>query len=148
MHFFEESYICFFGFFKAFDYKTKELLKIYFSTHSSYKLPSLELYFDKGSKNLGKLSSLIVCVDLIIHEKRHLNEYSFCCISASYPEICTVNVKSSRLQRFFKIGVLKKFLKIHRKTSLLITLSAILSKKCFWHMCFPVNLEKFLRTIF
>ena len=66
------------------------------------------------------------------------------------------NLRSSRSQMFFKIGVLKNFsmfAKKHLCSSLfLIKLGpwrpAFLLKKRFQHRCFPVNIAKFLRTAF
>ena len=57
---------------------------------------------------------------------------------------------------FFKIGVLKNFQIIHRKTPVLEYLfnkaaglkSCNFIQKRFQHSCFPVNIAKFLRTAF
>ena len=54
---------------------------------------------------------------------------------------------------FFKISVLKSFARrnIHRKTPLLKSLSnkaCNFIKKRHQHRCFPVNIAKFLRTVF
>ena len=56
---------------------------------------------------------------------------------------------------FFKIGVLKNFAKFtgkHLCQSLFFNKVAIVSPatllKRDWHMCFPVNFAKFLRTSF
>ena len=57
--------------------------------------------------------------------------------------------RSSRLQMFFKIGVLKKFLKFHRKTPVIgdtywLSCNPEDSiKKRLQNKCFPVNLQNF-----
>ena len=65
-------------------------------------------------------------------------------------------LRSSRSQMFFKIGVLKNFSICARKllcfSLFFIKLQAwrpaFLLKKRFQHRCFPVNIAKFLRTVF
>ena len=60
--------------------------------------------------------------------------------------------RSSRLQMFFKIGVLINFAIFTRKqlcwSLFLIKLQAIRLQKRLEHMYFPVNIAKFLRTAF
>ena len=60
--------------------------------------------------------------------------------------------RSSCLQMFFKIGVLKNFVIFKRKhlrrSLFLIKLQAIRLQKRLEHMYFPVNIAKFLRTAF
>ena len=61
--------------------------------------------------------------------------------------------RSFLLEVLFKKGALKFFCKIHKKTrvpeSFLINMRpATLLKKRLWHICFPVNFAKFLRTPF
>ena len=73
-------------------------------------------------------------------------------LSQSYLDV----IRSSRLQMFFKISILKKFLKLYSKTSVvefLFNKVATLKgcnfvKKKLRHTCFPVNIAKFLRTSF
>ena len=55
--------------------------------------------------------------------------------------------RSSRLQTFFKTGVLKNFAKFTGK-HLCQNQPATLLKNRLWHSCFPVNFAKFLRTPF
>ena len=52
--------------------------------------------------------------------------------------------RSSRLQIFFKIGVLKNFAKFHRETPVL---KSLFHKKRLQHWCFPVRFAKFLKTL-
>ena len=55
-------------------------------------------------------------------------------------------LRSSRLQMFFKIGVLKNFSIFARKLLCWrLFLINLLLKKRFQHRCFPVNIAKFLR---
>ena len=57
-----------------------------------------------------------------------------------------MDVRSSRSQMFFKIGVLKNFSKFARKN---LFQSLFFNKAAGpWQRCFPVNFEKFLRTLF
>ena len=64
--------------------------------------------------------------------------------------------RSSRSQMYFKIGALKRFHNIHRKTPVLESLfnnvaglqSYDFIKKRLKHRCFPINIAKFLRTVF
>ena len=53
---------------------------------------------------------------------------------------------------FYKKGILKNFAKFTGKqlclSLLYYTCPATLLKKRPWHMCFPVNFAKFLRTFF
>ena len=69
-------------------------------------------------------------------------------------KILSLNFKSSRLQMFFKIGVLKNFCNIHMKAPVLdapfnkvagLELCNFI-KKILQHRCFPANIAKFLRT--
>ena len=71
--------------------------------------------------------------------------------------IAVMSARNSPSQMFFKIGVLKKFCNIHRKTSVLQSLFNKVSgfiknvnfiEKRLQHRCFSVNIAKFLRTAF
>ena len=65
-------------------------------------------------------------------------------------------IRSSRPEVFCKKGVPRKFTKFtgkHLYQSLFLNKvaglrPAILLKKRLWHGCFPVNFEKFLRSLF
>ena len=67
------------------------------------------------------------------------------------------NVRGSHLEVFCKKGALKNFAKFTGKhlfqslfffTKVADLRPATLFKKRLWHRCFPVNFEKFLRTLF
>ena len=57
--------------------------------------------------------------------------------------------RSSRSPMFFKIGALKRFFKIHRKTPVSEShFSHNFIKKRLWDRCFSVNFAKLFRTPF
>ena len=76
--------------------------------------------------------------------------------STTFPKLISFCYRSSRLEVFFKKGIHKNFAKFtgkHLCQKLFFNKVAGLSpatllKKRPWRRCFPVNLAKFLRTLF
>ena len=62
--------------------------------------------------------------------------------------ICQMRFRSSHPEVFCRKGVLRNFAKFTEKYLRQSLRPATLLKKRVWYSCFPVNFEKFLRTLF